>query len=54
MAAFSSATVSVGGVTRQSEYQRLMDNTIYLRDRLIVSDTEPVDPETDDIWIDKS
>ena len=29
---FSSATVSVGGVTRQSEYQRVMDNTIYNRD----------------------
>ncbi len=26
--AFSSATVSVGGVTKQSDYQRLMDNTI--------------------------
>ncbi len=30
--AFSSATVSVGGVTRQSEYQRVMDNTVYNRD----------------------
>ena len=29
---FSSATVSVGGVTRQSEYQRVMDNTIENRD----------------------
>ena len=32
--AFSSATVSVGGVTRQSEYQRVLDNTIYIRDSL--------------------
>ncbi len=30
--AFSSATVAVGGVTRQSDYQRVMDNTIYNRD----------------------
>ena len=29
--AFSSATVSVGGVTRQSDYQRVMDNTIALK-----------------------
>ncbi len=32
--AFSSATVSVGGVTRQSDYQRVMDNTVYNRDRV--------------------
>ena len=32
--AFSSATVSVGGVTRQSDYQRVMDNTVYNKDRI--------------------
>ena len=30
--AFNSATVSVGGVTKQSDYQRIMDNTIANRD----------------------
>ncbi len=34
--AFSSATVSVGGVTRQSDYQRVMDNTVYNRDKRII------------------
>ncbi len=35
--AFSSATVSVGAVTRQSDYQRVMDNTVFNKQQLAIT-----------------
>ncbi len=35
--AFISATVSVGAVTRQSDYQRVMDNTVFNKQQLAIT-----------------